>query len=721
MLVGGGHAHVEVIRQFAMRPITSVRLVLVSEEVETPYSGMIPGLIAGHYTEEQCHVSLGPLCMKAGVRLIKSKVSGIDVDSKVVHCEGRPDLTYDLLSINTGSTPNSESITESDFAIPIKPISQFLDKWNCEENSLLQQPRDFNLVVIGGGAAGVETSLCLNHKLSTLVSSNRVTGINISICLVTDKSRLLEDHAPAVMKKFLKVLQQNNIRVELNQSVTKIHHGAVETANELMLKSDICVIATHASSPPWLLKTGLALSPRGFIKVDQFLRSVSHPDVFAAGDVAEHEFNLPRNGVHAVRQGPVLAKSLRKTIENHKPVSYVPQKRTLALISTGNKSAIASYGNLALQGEWLWKLKNWIDIQWMKKYNDLAMPGSDVDDLDEEMRCGGCGSKVSGVVLESVLAEVKTFSPDNLVIGLEAPDDSAVFSVPDKHVVVKTVDQFRRFIDDPYLLGAIAANHALNDIYAMGAKPNVAMALVTLPFADNKTIKNELSQVLCGINEILSQCNVALVGGHTGEGPEMSIGMSITGFAKPEELLRKSGLRIGDTIVLTRPLGSGALLAAHMRASIDFATLSNMLESMKHTNDKTAEILKGQDANACTDVTGFGLLGHLGEMADASQVHIELDVASLPIYDGVLDVFSRNIFSTLHIENKNYADRYLSTNSKNSATDIMFDPQTSGGFIAGVDSNKADLTIELLKQAGDHSAAIIGYVTAGVAGQVSIS
>ena len=248
ILVGGGHAHVEVIRQFAMSPIQGVRLILVSEEVETPYSGMVPGLIAGHYVEQECHVSLGPLCTKAGIRLIKSRVVSVDVKNKSIGCRGRPDMPYDLLSINIGSTPNFGNITGAEFTIPIKPIRGFLAQWTELEKRLLEQSGDFNLVVVGGGAAGVEVSLCLHHRLRTLVQSNQSDGLKISICLVTDKSDLLENHSNVVKQKFMRILEANNIRVELNQPITKITKNSVESVNGLKLKSDICVMATHASS-----------------------------------------------------------------------------------------------------------------------------------------------------------------------------------------------------------------------------------------------------------------------------------------------------------------------------------------------------------------------------------------------------------------------------------------------------------------------------------------
>jgi len=721
VLVGGGHAHVEVIRQFAMFPINGIKLILISDETETPYSGMVPGLIAGHYNHNQCHISLGPLCTKAGVRLHKAKVVNVDVEKKIVYCEGRPELSYDLLSINIGSKPYLSHISGAEFTIPAKPISTFISQWSLLEKRLLSRQENLNLVVIGGGAAGVEISLCLHHRVSNMLSKDTTHGNKTSICLVTDRKRLLENHSRAVTKKFVRLLEKNHIRVEPDQLVTQVTKNTVETNTGLVLTSDFSVVATHASAPDWLSKTELSLDCKGFIKVDHYLKSVSHPDIFAAGDIATHERNLPKNGVHAVRQGAYLAESLKRAISGELPARYAPQKRTLALISTGNKSAIASYGSFALQGDWLWRVKNWIDIRWMKKYNNLSMPGENNDEADEAMRCGGCGSKVSGVILDSVIAEVDRHNPDNLIIGLDTPDDSAVFSIPNGNVIVKTVDQFRSFIDDPYLLGVISTNHALNDIYAMGAKPIVAMALVTLPYADNRVIKNEISQVLSGINETLKKCGVALVGGHTGEGPELSIGMSITGFAKPDELLRKSGLRLGDALVLTRPLGSGTLLAAHMRAKIDFGTLSKMFTSMMRTNEKSLNILNPQNVSACTDVTGFGLLGHLGEMATSSKVHIKLLAKSLPLYDGVLEAFAQNIFSTLHAENKSYSAKYLNETNRNAATDIMFDPQTSGGFLAGVESNKAETTIQLLKESGDTFATVIGYVIPGEEGKISIA
>ena len=237
----------------------------------------------------------------------------------------------------------------------------------------------------------------------------------------------------------------------------------------------------------------------------------------------------------------------------------------------------------------------------------------------EDMRCGGCGSKVGPDPLSHALSRLAPALADDVVIGLDAPDDAAVtVPRPGRHLV-QTVDFFRAFVDDPYVFGEIAANHALSDIYAMGGEPRHALATAVIPPASSGKVGETLFQLLSGARACLDQEGVALIGGHSSEGAEMAFGLSVTGDVEPAKILRKSGLRAGNVLVLTRPLGTGILFAAAMQARARADWIAAALGEMRRSNRSAAAILIAHGATAMTDVTGFGLAGHLGELLNASS------------------------------------------------------------------------------------------------------
>ena len=336
------------------------------------------------------------------------------------------------------------------------------------------------------------------------------------------------------------------------------------------------------------------------------------------------------------------------------------------------------------------------------------------------MRCGGCGAKVSAEILSAVLGEIRRSNPDDVCIGLDTPDDTAVTIPPPGQLVVQSVDQFRSFIEDPYVFGHISANHCLSDIYGMGAEPKTAMAMVTLPFAARSVIEQDLRQLLLGALDALDEAKVALVGGHTGEGSELSFGLSVTGFATADGLLRKQGLKPGDKIILTKPLGTGTLLAAHMRGLARSEWIEAALVSMMTSNRSAARAFSRHRASACTDITGFGLLGHLGEMLRASSAHAKLCLEGIPVLSGARELLADGVASTLHPANELH--RYLLTNRKSltNGVGVLFDPQTSGGLIAGVRPECVDDVLTELAQGANPHAAVIGTVTDGPAGMATV-
>ena len=229
----------------------------------------------------------------------------------------------------------------------------------------------------------------------------------------------------------------------------------------------------------------------------------------------------------------------------------------------------------------MWQWKDWIDRRFMRKFTDL--PDMDVSntasrpDLSQlaapdvvetlssaAMRCGGCGSKVGATVLDRVLSRLTPVSREDVIVGLESPDDASVEQVPAGMVAVRTVDAFRSIVDDPYMFGRITAHHCLGDMYAMGAEPGTALAIATVPVAPEEKMEQLLEELLTGAVEVLNEAGTALVGGHTKEGSEMELGLALSGIADPSRLLRKSGMRPGDRLILTKPIGTGTLFAAHI-------------------------------------------------------------------------------------------------------------------------------------------------------------
>ena len=725
VVLGGGHSHVAVLKSFGMRPIPGVRLTLISRDIETPYSGMLPGLIAGHYTADEGHIDLVPLARFAGARFFHDEVTGIDPRAQTVSLASRPPVAYDTLSINTGSTPSVNQVSgASGNVVPVKPINRFLGHWERLRNRVEQHGPGVRIGIIGGGTGGVELCLSVHHALFGL----QTTPEDLRLELLTADEDILQEHRKSVARRFRRILAARGIPVHTNSRIVRVQPRALEDADGRRFHFDEILWVTQAAAPPWLADSGLEVDEQGFMLVNDNLQSLSHANIFGVGDAAAMTNHpRPKAGVFAVRQGPPLVRNLRRHLLNEPLVLFRPQRQFLKLIGTGNRYAVASRGWWSAEGRWVWRWKQWIDRRFMEKYQVLPEmdPGSAstrvplplrdaaVDELtDEAMRCGGCGAKVGADVLTAALADINTVSREDVLVGLDAPDDAALISVPAGMLSVLSVDAFRPMFQDPYLFGRITANHCLGDVYAMGAEPQAAMALATLPVWPEAKLVDELKQMLLGALSVFNQEGVSLIGGHTSEGAEPSLGFTVTGLIEPDSALRKAAFREGDVLVLTKAVGTGTLLAADMRAKARGRWIVGAIDSMLLSCRTAGTILRDHGAGACTDVTGFGLAGHLLEMLGDSSLGAVIDLDELPVLAGALQTVDAGMLSTLQPKNQRFAAHVECSDEQQRQPEfaLLFDPQTAGGLLAGVPPERVGACVHELAARGYPAATVIGEI-----------
>jgi selenide,water dikinase len=583
------------------------------------------------------------------------------------------------------------------------------------------------VALVGAGAGGVELLLAVEHRLRQAVARAGFDASGLSFVLVSDVPDILPSFPAAFRARFHAVLAARGIAVITGAPVTRVEAGRLILAGYGPLAADEILWTTQAAPARWLAKAGLPLDARGFLRVDQTLRVVGRDDVFAAGDtIAFSGRELPKSGVYAVRAGPALAENIRRTLTGRSLRRFRPQREALYLISTGGRRAVGTRNGLVVEGDWVWRWKDWIDRRFMRKFNELpemtpapaaALPPlADREALKEisaiAMRCGGCGAKVGATVLSRALASIEPAARADVVVGLDAPDDAALVDVGGEQLSLQTVDYFRAIVDDPYTLGKIAANHSLGDVYAMGGEPQTALAIATVPYGLESKVEADLSAMMAGANEVLREAGCALVGGHTSEGAELALGFAVNGLVPATAALRKGGLEPGDGLILTKPLGTGTLLAADMRGKAKARWVMAAIAHMIASNAKAAQILRQHGVHAATDVTGFGLIGHLIEMVRASEVDATLAIDRLPLLEGARETVARGIFSSLQPQNVRLrrAIRELATVAEHPLYPMLFDPQTSGGLLAAVPLAEAEPCVAALRAAGYAAAEIIGFV-----------
>lgn len=714
VLVGAGNAHLVFLKRWRMKPMPGVAVTLLNESSTMPYSAMVPSHISGEFSREDISLDLVKFCRDAGARLVLGRAQELNPANRWVMVSDRPPLTYDLLSLGLGALPrqvagakHQANHGEPNRSLAVRPLATLIQRIEAVESSLKQNPQPFHWVVVGGGASGCETAAAIQKRLA------RFPGFRLTIFQA--QPRLLPGFPASSAAAFARVFSQRGITVRLGTRVVQTDSNGLVLESGEKVPCDQILWATDGTAPNLFEGSGLNRDPQGFLRVRKTLQSTSHPEIFGTGDCVSFEDypGLPKSGVLAVRQGAVLYGNIRALLMDRPLEEFPPPRQCLYLLNTGDGSAAFNYGPIGWHGRWVRKLKDGIDRRWVDSFHPRVMePAVSGNETPSTalMRCGGCGSKVSGDVLGAVIKRLAPRADSRVLIGALQGEDAAVFrSHPEGPVEVQTVDYFRSFTDDPYLFGRVAALHAVSDLFAMNARPFAALAIATLPFARGPVQEAQLFELLSGAQRSLEPLGVSLAGGHTTEGQELALGFSVTGLAEEETLFRKGGLEPGDQLILTKPIGTGALLAAWMRSACKASWYESTVDSMLRDNRAAAQVFAKHGVKACTDITGFGLGGHLLEMVDASRVSVRLFGSRVPLLPGFQEVVDSGIVSTLHGDNAKLACRI---HGSSSLPGFLFDPQTSGGLLAGVSSEKARRILEDLVEAGCQSAAIIGEVTA---------
>lgn len=690
MLAGGGHSHALLLRMWAMaqhRPDRRppARITLVSRRSTALYSGMVPGLVAGLYDEPTCAIDLRRLCLLANVTFVQAEITGLDLQAQNLQLEGRPSLRWDWLSLDVGA----ETVDSEHAAMAVKPLEPFL-QW-CTQQEQGTPATQRSLRIRGGGAAAVEVALALRSRGLQPKLLLRGNGLHLGS---TAANRLGE-----------RLLQEAGITVEPNT--------AVDTAADLA--------CTGSRAPGWLAAGGLASDARGRLLTEASLQVQHHPRLFASGDcgvIADQP--RPPAGVWAVRCAPTLAHNLVAALAGRPLRPWRPQRWALQLLGDGGSQAVAFWGPWAFgPSPLLWRWKQALDRRFMARFSQLQAM---VESGPTPMACRGCAAKLAARPLQDALTR------NGLGGGTPASaEDAAVIGqTPDGALLLQSVDGFPALVGDAWLNARLTTLHACSDLWASGARVESVQAVITLPALAAPVQADLLSDTLAGIQSVLNPLGARLIGGHTLEardnqtppGPTagLTLVLSVNGRATAGPW-GKGPLHPGDGLLLSRPIGSGVLFAAAMAGSARPQWLDAALLQMQQSQAELVELLARHGCVACTDVTGFGLLGHLGEMLAASPgpCRVTLDAATIPALPGALHLLEQGWASSLAPSNASALELLEERVRLQGPVDaarqaLLIDPQTCGPLLAAIPADQCDAALAALHKAGFEQTALIGRV-----------
>jgi selenide, water dikinase len=668
VLLGAGHAHVEVVRRLANRPEQRLRLTLITREPWTPYSGRVPAYIRGECAAAEAYIDLGPLSAAACTRLVLGAATAIDLAERRVSVSGRPALSFDLLSIDIGGIP----AVPAGGGIPVKPIGGLLAELEQLNRTLAPGAR---IALIGGGASGAELALALARRF----------GSRFRIVLVCDTPDPLY-HAPPVVRDIVRAALAETA-VELACGVHAGPHvgGKLALSDGSFIDAAAVLWATQTIGPPVLAEAGLACDPSGCALVDPTLRSQSHGFVFAAGDCATiPDAPRPKAGVWALRAGPVLAANLRRVARGQPLRAWKPPADALAIVGLGDGRAVAWRGRLAVSGRSAARYKDWIDARFMRRYG------------------------IAGLPHRSVTTEVMPAELDPADLGTVSntagPHARAGLTPPVGAALMQLAVHLRAPLDDPFETGRIAAAQALVRLHASDARPWAASAIVTIPAMPDHHARADMLALLQGLSEMLAGDGAALVDCTSARGEALAIGLVMTGLLMAGHR-QPVTLQAGNVLVLTKPPGSGIVLEGHRRGLAKARWLLTALGVMRGSSAAAAGILRQYGTTACTAVAIHGVIGTLSAMLRDANLAAVLYRDAVPALPGALELSALGVAHAASDDNR----RVWQAAPDAPEIALLADPQIAGGLLAGVPRGEAEPCLAALTEAG-YLAAAIGMV-----------
>ena len=696
LLAGGGHSHAMVLLHWLMRPQlrpAGTLITLVSRSSTALYSGTLPALVAGLVELKECSIDLRSLCARAGVGFVRAEIQGLDPEARLVLLAERPPLCFERLSLDVGAV----TAAGAGAAQAVKPLEPFLAWLSALKPGAVLRIR-------GGGAAAVEVALALRRRGMAPRLLLRGSGLRLGSAAA---NRLAE-----------RLLAEAAIPLE--------RHVPAEAPADLA--------CTGSLAPSWLAASGLPVDPAsGRVLTEASLEVVGHPGLFAAGDCGLIASDpRPASGVWAVRAAPLLAHNLHSSLADPpQPLrSWRPQRRALQLLGDGGWSgagprAVAFWGPLALgPSRWLWQWKRRIDGRFLAQFAAAAMPEA------AAMACRGCAAKLASAPLASALARLQRLDGGDQTPP-EPLDAAPIATTAAGELLLQSVDGFPALIDDPWLNARLTTLHACGDLWASGGDVCSAQALVTLPQAEAPLQEELLFQTLAGVRSVLDPLGAELVGGHTLEardGAGLALALSVNGRVAAGRPWSKGPLQGGDALLLCGPLGSGVLFAAAMAGAARPDWIDAALVRMQRSQAPLVAILAAHGCRACTDVTGFGLLGHLGEMlgvraaggsGDHEPCNVELDGHAIHAHAGALELLDQGWASSLAPANASALAllegpvRLLERAGgwpSQALRSLLIDPQTCGPLLAAVPADRAASALAAVQGAGLADAALVGRV-----------
>ena len=685
LLAGGGHSHALLLRRWAMRPQqrpTATRISLVSRHGSTLYSGLVPAVVAGLHPPQAAAIDLRQLCQRAGVVFVQAEIVGLDPLRRDLHLAGRPPLRFDVLSLDVGAVTATAG---PGGGLAVKPLEPVL-AWSAA------LPEGQPVRIRGGGAAAVELALALRARRHPVQLLLRGEGL------------LLGSAAAARAGEAL-----------LARAGVSIERGAAADAPADLL-------CTGSRAPDWLAQAGLPVEAgSGRVRTDAALEVLGHTGVFASGDCALIAGHVrPPSGVWAVRAAPLLAANLSSHIAGRPLRRWRPQPWALQLLGDGGLDpagprALACWGPLALgPSRWLWRWKEHLDQRFLQR---MGAAGAVPMAGEGAPACRGCAAKLAAAPLRSALARLAHLSGDDHPPASE--DAVPLGRGADGTLWLESIDGFPALLEDPWRNARLTTLHACSDLWACGATVRSAQALVTLPQVGPTLQEELLLQTLAGVRSVLDPLGAGLLGGHTLEGRDgagLALALTVHGTVAAAELWPKGPLLPGDRLLLSRPLGSGVLLAAAMAGAAPAEWIDRLLASLEQSQAPLVALLAAHGCRACTDITGFGLLGHLGEMLEASGPHVGvvLEAGEVPAYSGAVAMLQQGQASSLAPANARALALLEGPVRLEGGgawcRQLLIDPQTCGPLLAALPADRAPAALAAVRQAGFSEAALMGRV-----------